>query len=256
MGSSADEGPWSGGEWLAADNQKPRPPNAMPLDAGDGRRPADADCWVESTWSTPDASNSHRRPSRLRTVWRNPVVWLPVPILAWLVFGAHPWTVVLLFGAAIWALALGMLAAMRASRWVRRALVAVAIAFALFVAWFVLAPIMRWGAYGEADRALQAIKKLEARLEIGITRADYTRVLGQQYAEVKPFLESEGARILVPRARAALSEAMEHYRRAKLYWDSEIQYPTTTRADNDAKIQQAWQDASAAIRAAERELGG
>lgn len=110
-------------------------------------------------------------------------------------------------------------------------------------------------ARGKARAAIDALKRIEARTEIGVTYADYHRVLGEQYAQIKPFLESSDAEAL-PKVAAHISNAVECYKDAGFYWGLKLKYPTIDRSDDDAKMQRDWRDASVAITAADRELGG
>jgi hypothetical protein len=115
------------------------------------------------------------------------------------------------------------------------------------------------GSHAKARAALEALKRIQARTEVGVLWPDYSRVLGEQYAEIKPFLESADARAM-PRFATKIREALVCYERAGAAWQRKLQSASEDRygltdAKHDVEMQMAWRDASAAIRTAEAELG-
>jgi hypothetical protein len=69
----------------------------------------------------------------------------------------------------------------------------------------------------QAKDAVLALKKLQARTEIGISQEDYSRALGDTYFSVKMFLDSDSA-ASVPEFSKALNNAIKWYRAAADLW--------------------------------------
>jgi len=209
--------PQDGGAWTdgTPSAPKPAPPRAKPLDSTDGRLPAERDCWVDSTWPGFRREMDYRpKPERPST---------------------KRLTLRGLWRAIYWAaLAVGAL---------------MVVAFLVAIAGL----LFGGGSHGKARAALDALKRIEARTEMGVTWSDYNRVLGEQYAEIKPFLESDDARAL-PQVAGKIREAVECYKHAQFHWGLKIEFPTISHVGDDAEMQRSWRDASAAIREAEREL--
>jgi hypothetical protein len=101
----------------------------------------------------------------------------------------------------------------------------------------------------QARSALNALKRIEARTEVGVNYANYSQVLGEQYAEIKIFLESpEGQQM--PLFSSRISEAIEEYKKAKDNWQKSIE----VRIEPGILLQMPWLRASKAIKAAEAVL--
>ncbi|MGD0481288.1 MAG: hypothetical protein ABSA42_14030 [Terracidiphilus sp.] len=69
----------------------------------------------------------------------------------------------------------------------------------------------------QAKDAVLALKKLQARTEIGISQDDYSRALGDAYFSVRLFLDSDSA-ASVPEFSKALNSAIKWYRAAAELW--------------------------------------
>jgi len=98
----------------------------------------------------------------------------------------------------------------------------------------------------QARAALNALKKIEARTEIGVSYANYSQVLGEQYGEIKIFLESpEGQQM--PLFSSSIADAIKQYKDAMEGWKTRIEL----RMDPGERIQIPWSEASKAIKKAE-----
>jgi len=92
----------------------------------------------------------------------------------------------------------------------------------------------------QARTALNALKRIQARTEVGITRSNYSQVLGEQYGEIKIFTESPEGQSM-PLFSSEVSEAIKHYKKASNDWESNLTY----------SLQIEWGEASKAIKKAE-----
>ena len=73
-------------------------------------------------------------------------------------------------------------------------------------------------AFGQSAKdAIRALKKLEARVEAGISYKDYAPALGDAKFEVNLFLESPEAKEM-PRLSEAVKKTMGHYLTANTVW--------------------------------------
>jgi flagellar biosynthesis GTPase FlhF len=106
-----------------------------------------------------------------------------------------------------------------------------------------------------ARAALSVLKKLEARMEVGINYSAYGSVVGEAWGEVKIFVESEEGRKLQEFSEL-LVKAMDDYKLALDIWGKKIQYSSLygDRADVEDLQQKCWSQASLRIRLAERML--
>ena len=76
----------------------------------------------------------------------------------------------------------------------------------------------------KAEAAVTALQRLDARLETGITRSEYSTSVGEANFQVKQFLESDKANS-VPKFTESLVEAMKWYKAAGDIWSAEVQAP-------------------------------
>ncbi|MRS02273.1 hypothetical protein EG832_03435 [bacterium] len=72
--------------------------------------------------------------------------------------------------------------------------------------------------------AYKALKKVEARTEVGVSRRDYPEVIAEAKVAVNLFLESPESKG-VPDLTQSLEKAMKHYADAKNLWDVNNEYP-------------------------------
>ena len=72
-----------------------------------------------------------------------------------------------------------------------------------------------------ANDAISALKKLQARTEIGISYRDYAPALGEAYFPVKRYLESEDAKAS-PQTANSVRKASHWYRAAEELWELSI----------------------------------
>jgi hypothetical protein len=73
----------------------------------------------------------------------------------------------------------------------------------------------------EAREAYKSLKRLEAKTEIGINYADYSRTIGDTFPDVKLFLESRESRNL-PELTFVLGNAMDCYREVNRLWGIKV----------------------------------
>ena len=108
-----------------------------------------------------------------------------------------------------------------------------------------------------AREALNMIKRIDARVEIGINYADYSSIVGEAWAEVKLFIESpEGQKL--PEYCMLLAKAVDDYKLALDIWRAKIEH-NALYADNndvDALQQLCWLQAGLWIGLAESLLSG
>ncbi len=74
---------------------------------------------------------------------------------------------------------------------------------------------------GEAKDVIKALKKLQARTEIGINFVDYDKAISDVLPEVKVFIESDEAKPM-PEVRLLLGNAMECYLKVRDIWGKSI----------------------------------
>jgi hypothetical protein len=103
-----------------------------------------------------------------------------------------------------------------------------------------------------ARSALNAVKRVEARTEVGINYRDYSALVGDAWADVKIFIESPDGKRL-QEFSSLLAKAMDEYRLALEIWNDKIQYPRLygERSDVDALQQVCWMKAGERLELAE-----
>ena len=103
-----------------------------------------------------------------------------------------------------------------------------------------------------AQSALNAVKKLEARVEVGVNYADYSRAVGEAWGDVKIFIESADGKS-VPEFSLLLTKAIEDYKLASDIWQNKIQWPSLygDRLDVETHQQACWTRAGTWIKLAE-----
>lgn len=77
--------------------------------------------------------------------------------------------------------------------------------------------IERAASIAAAKDALKGLKKLQVRVETGVSYRDYPTVLSDAKFEVRQFNDSPGAKQL-PEFSAAINSAIRHYERAQALW--------------------------------------
>jgi hypothetical protein len=98
-----------------------------------------------------------------------------------------------------------------------------------------------------ADDALRALKKLEARTEISVTKAGFSEALGVAWGDVKVFVESrEGEKYAL--LSKHLKDAVDTYKAAQSAWELGKTWGDHTRI---GELQWWWRKASLEIRAAD-----
>lgn len=99
--------------------------------------------------------------------------------------------------------------------------------------------------------ALNALKKVEARTEVGVIYADYSKVVGEMWGDVKIFIESPDGKKL-PEFNIILAKAAADYKLALDIWSARIQttnpYFKFYRPEVEALQQRCWLRASIRIR--------
>jgi len=105
---------------------------------------------------------------------------------------------------------------------------------------------------------LNAVKKVEARTEVGINYEDYSRVVGEAWGDVKAFVDApEGKKL--SEFSFLLRSAIDKYRLAKDVWHTKIQrdlkYGEPTSVSSEL-YRQCWEAANRRIAAAESLLSG
>jgi len=99
-----------------------------------------------------------------------------------------------------------------------------------------------------ARNAINALKKVEARLEVGINFRDYSTVVGESWADVKIFIESSDGKKL-PEFNMLLRTAVQDYKLAHDIWNSKIEYSilygreSNVRDEVDSLQQKCWSQA-------------
>ncbi len=69
--------------------------------------------------------------------------------------------------------------------------------------------------------AYKALKKVEARTEVGVNRMDYTPVIAEAKTAVNLYSESPESK-LNPELTSSILKTMEHYENAKSLWDLKL----------------------------------
>jgi hypothetical protein len=105
--------------------------------------------------------------------------------------------------------------------------------------------------------ALNAVKKLAARVEVGVNYADYSSVVGGTWGDVKIFIESADGKKLSD-FTMLLTRAIADYKLALEIWRDKIRYSSLyeKRSDVDVLQQACWMQADACIELAEGLLDG
>jgi hypothetical protein len=101
--------------------------------------------------------------------------------------------------------------------------------------------------------ALNAVKKIAARVEVGVNYGDYSSVVGDTWGDVKIFIESSEGKKL-PDFAMLLTKAIADYKLALDIWRDKIKFPTLyekKQSDVDALQQLCWVQADACIELAE-----
>ena len=107
-----------------------------------------------------------------------------------------------------------------------------------------------------ARSALNAIKKLQARTEIGINFRDYSTVVGETYAEVKVFCESPDGES-IPEFSAILLSAIDKFKLGMDVWKGKMDFTETARfheIGSEHVLQECWSAAGRRISVAEQLL--
>ncbi len=96
-----------------------------------------------------------------------------------------------------------------------------------------------------ARNALNALKRVEARVEVGVTYNDYLKIVGESWGDVKIFIESPEGKSL-PELNAILGKAVADYKLAMDIWQSRVRYSTLygDRTDVELLQQRCWLRAS------------
>ena len=105
--------------------------------------------------------------------------------------------------------------------------------------------------------ALNVLKKVQARIEVGINYADYSTVVGEGWGEVKVFAESPEGKT-VPDFSDMLVSAMAKYKLALDVWRSVIDAHEfiPARAFREVMRQECWQAAGRRLKVAESLISG
>jgi hypothetical protein len=92
---------------------------------------------------------------------------------------------------------------------------------------------------------LNALKKLEARIEVGVNYLEYSRVVGETWGEVKVFIESPDGKSL-SEFNELLTRAVNDYKMAMEIWQNKIKYSSLFGHNTDVDVlrQAYWARAS------------
>lgn len=105
-----------------------------------------------------------------------------------------------------------------------------------------------------ARDALNTLKKVQSRLEVGINYQRYTEVVGEAWADVSIIVESPDGEQLWEFS-ALLKEAIRHYKSAVDTWQKKITSDSRTAdLDDENRMQLEWHDANACITNAKQML--
>ena len=96
----------------------------------------------------------------------------------------------------------------------------------------------------EGRQALAAFHRLDAKLDVGMTRAKFLDELGDAWASTKAFLESAAAE-KCPHFSMAMQRAEGRYESSAFYWRLHIESDTTDpdRSRNESRMQECWREA-------------
>jgi hypothetical protein len=97
---------------------------------------------------------------------------------------------------------------------------------------------------------LNALKKLEARTEVGVNYADYVKVVGETWGDVKIFIESPDGKSL-REFSMLLTKAAADYKLALDIWHNKIEFPSLYGLDAETLQQRCWTQAGKWIKSAE-----
>ena len=97
--------------------------------------------------------------------------------------------------------------------------------------------------------AYKALKKVEARTEVGVSRRDYPEVIAEAKVAVNLFIESPESKS-VPDLTESLEKAMKHYSDAKNLWDV-----NNTTLGLNADFRDYWKWASEELKKASAMIG-
>ena len=97
--------------------------------------------------------------------------------------------------------------------------------------------------------AYKALKKVEARTEVGVSRRDYPEVIAEAKVAVNLFIESPESKS-VPNLTESLEKAMKHYADAKNLWDV-----NNTTPGLNADFRDYWKWASEELKKASAMIG-
>jgi hypothetical protein len=98
----------------------------------------------------------------------------------------------------------------------------------------------RGDAVAAAKEALKGLKKLQVRVETGVSFKDYPTILSDARFEVRQFNDSTAAKQL-PEVASAINSAIRHYERAKELWNYKFAGKAVTNAvvSTDTDVQMA-----------------
>jgi hypothetical protein len=102
-----------------------------------------------------------------------------------------------------------------------------------------------------AKEAIRALKKLEARVQVGISYRDYAPALGDAQFEVNLFLESPEAKSKSELSQS-IKKAMELYLQANTIWGEKVKLslPYELQEKFDKAITTYWEHASEELKKA------
>ncbi len=106
-----------------------------------------------------------------------------------------------------------------------------------------------------ARSALNAIKKLNARTEVGINYRDYGTVVGETWAEVKVFADSPEGKQLKEFSELLVT-IVDKYRLALDVWKDKFDSVKSDEVFSEILLQECWRAAGVRLKVAEGLLGG
>jgi hypothetical protein len=97
-----------------------------------------------------------------------------------------------------------------------------------------------------AHNAIEALRRIEARVEVGVNYTDYSELVGNTWAEVKPFLQSKQGEEL-EELRLAFAEAIIAHKLALDIWRNKIEFDSLYGDEAEVNLhqQKCWVAASA-----------
>lgn len=101
-----------------------------------------------------------------------------------------------------------------------------------------------------ARNALNAVKKLEARTEVGVNYTDYSKSVGDAWGDVKIFIESREGKPLTEFSHL-LANAMADYKLALDIWADRVRWEHLRRVELEVLQQHCWTRAGMWIKLAE-----